>query len=412
MAYSLINIGGKDVLLPYATTGLLMFYFFMRKNDSKIYFPKEALLFILYITYLIISLFFHAGIFAKSLTQLVTIILHFFFYLLIVNILIIQKSKGMLKIVNYFIFVCVIFSMYSSLQVLFQVNSILFAIFRNARAAFFIWEPGASSNLLIQGLSRVTGFAPEPANWAAFLTIPLSLLIPRLILKRRTKDLCMFLPIFMCFILTYGRTGWLSLLFVILLFPVFFLTGNKRTGFSLIALGAISIIFASVVLFGFGAGGDWSRKERAAGMFNGGRMFLSSPIFGVGLGKYEINLENVAIAGLTGGTYGHMTYNYYLSVLAETGIIGLSLWLMFLCSFWNKLFAQYDQLTDNRDLKILCIGVLMAYLSILFSWLNVGGINFMYIWFVLALTNSMPVIIKRERRELDGTIEKAAIESR
>ena len=147
-------------------------------------------------------------------------------------------------------------------------------------------------------------------------------------------------------------------------------------------------------------------------MFNGGRMFLSSPIFGVGLGKYEINLENVAIAGLTGGTYGHMTYNYYLSVLAETGIIGLSLWLMFLCSFWNKLFAQYDQLTDNRDLKILCIGVLMAYLSILFSWLNVGGINFMYIWFVLALTNSMPVIIKRERRELDGTIEKAAIESR
>jgi O-antigen ligase len=401
IAYSLAVISDKDFLFSYATAGSLIFYFFMHKKELKIYFPKEASLFLLYIAFLSVSLLFHSGIVAKSVSQLITTIMYFFFYLLLVNILALQEYKNIFRIVNGFIYVCVVVSVYSSLQAVFPANSILYDLFRNAGSAFYVWKPSEPigiSHVQWGGLNRVTGLGCEPSVWAAFLTVPLGLLIPRLLMKRKTRDLIMFSTIFLCLLLTYGRTGWLSFLFVTMLVPTFSLTGAKRKWFLLIALAAISLIFFSVMFFGFGVSGDWSRVERLAGLDNAWRMFLSSPLFGIGLGRYQSSLAGFAI-NWGGGSYGIMAYNWYLTVLAETGIFGFGLWLLFVLSFWGKIITLYNRLTDDRDVKALCVGVALALLSILFSWLNVNGINFMYIWFILALISALPIVIEREAAE-------------
>lgn len=398
IAFSLVRtIGYKDILVSYVTAFLLLFYFFMRKNNAKIYFPREARFFFYFLVYLFISIgsrYCYGISTVKSVSQLLTVTIYFFFYILFINVFTLQDKKRAIKYVNLFILICVVFSLYSSLQAVLPTNSIVYKLFRNTNAAFIVWDPSVviGHRLPWIGLNRVTGLAAEPGMWAAFLAVPLCLLLPRLYYKFKFRDLYSFLGILLGFLLTYGRTGFLAVFLAVIIFPCFILSGNKRKLYILFAaviigLCAFMTIFADISVAG---GRDWSRIERANSLIVASRMFIDNPLFGVGLGGYRARAPEYRFEGQErAGGGGDYNYNLYLGLAAETGIIGLALWLLLIKSFWDKLFYQINHLKAKTEEKILYMGLGLAFLSIIFSWLNIGWINFMYIFYIFALISAL-----------------------
>lgn len=73
---------------------------------------------------------------------------------------------------------------------------------------------------------------------------------------------------------------------------------------------------------------NYSVVERMVHMAVGGNMFLSSPWIGVGIGNFNALFTKFGIQGWP-YSRGH-AHNYYLNVLAETGIVGLTGYMIML----------------------------------------------------------------------------------
>ena len=401
LAFSLFTFEGNDLLVSYITALLLLFYLFVRKNDAKIHFPKEFKFIIYFVIYISASLIYRylsgQSINNTFYSQLMTIIIYSFFYLILINIFIMQKIKRISYYIHYFILICVILSIYTSLQAFVSPDSMLFHLFRNTNSS---WRPilTLGGNYATWGnLNRVTGLGIEPMTWSAFLAIPLSILFPRLIFKFRIKDLFSFLFIFICFLLTCSRTGWIAFALAIIYLPIFILTGIKRKIF--VSIMTIFVCISSVVFINYYINNmkirtDWSLLERMAGTNSSWNMFIDNPLIGIGYGGFSLKRDEYSV-NYGPGVTGSYSYNYYIRLLGETGIIGFCLWILFIRSLLIKLFSQYKYIKENNKIKVFYLGLCMALLSILFSWINVESINFMYMWFIFALIGVLPVVMKK-----------------
>ena len=139
---------------------------------------------------------------------------------------------------------------------------------------------------------------------------------------------------------------------------------------------------------------DWSLLERMAGTNSSWNMFIDNPLIGIGYGGFSLKRDEYSV-NYGPGVTGSYSYNYYIRLLGETGIIGFCLWILFIRSLLIKLFFQYKYIKENNKIKVFYLGLCMALLSILFSWINVESINFMYMWFIFALIGVLPVVMKK-----------------
>lgn len=396
IGFSMGTMAGKDILISYVATSLFIFYFFLRKGNSKIYLPKEMKFLWYFLIYIILTVLYRASVgllTTKNIGGLTMTAIFFLFYFILTNIFILMDKKRLRNLVGWFILISAVYSLFTCLQAVMPANSFVFNLFRNSNSSFTTWDASLPSSHDSWGsLNRVTGFAPEPGMWAAFLAVPISLLLPRLFYKFRLQDLFCFFSIFLGFLLTYGRTGWMGLVLAIVAFPSLLLSGKKRNFYLIFVLIAVCLtLYLSIFSkMDIKEGVDWSTYERAAGMIKATRMFVSSPIFGVGIGEFrarepEFDFENLSRAG--GG--GAFPYNMYLALAAETGIIGLALWLLFVKGIWDKAYSNLSEIKDNLDDKILLMGLDLAFLTILFGWINIGSFNLMYIFFIFALISTL-----------------------
>ncbi len=118
---------------------------------------------------------------------------------------------------------------------------------------------------------------------------------------------------------------------------------------------------------------------------DGIKMFLSSPLFGVGLGSFK----HLSSSGL-------MAHNDYIEILATMGIIGISIYLMIYYSFFRMtMFLKRN--SNRKDIKLMSF-----YLSFLISYmfLGMGRPSFLSLtdMFILALINTMLFIDYSEYR--------------
>ena len=132
--------------------------------------------------------------------------------------------------------------------------------------------------------------------------------------------------------------------------------------------------------------------ERLAHWQAGADMARDSLLSGVGFGNYEPAYQDYALLNWP-HPLGH-AHNYYLNILAETGVIGALAYL----AIWGVVFVQLIRLTSrlNWHQRGLALGLLAAWTALnvhhLFDKLYV---NNLYIYFgamlglqqVLALTD-------------------------
>jgi len=125
---------------------------------------------------------------------------------------------------------------------------------------------------------------------------------------------------------------------------------NRWLGVTLILLGVLSAVvlypafteWRLTNLRGEASGAGYvsmaaSDDGRLSAALAGPAIFLSSPIFGVGLGQYGVNA--VTIGGLTAEFNSH---NWYSNVLAEQGLVGATLWIALIAGLISALRAIAD----------------------------------------------------------------------
>jgi O-antigen ligase len=126
-----------------------------------------------------------------------------------------------------------------------------------------------------------------------------------------------------------------------------------------------STFFDRMKIFFQEEGGGSSVLVRRALYFDAVKAFLENPIVGVGLGGFS-----VFSSGIDSRLYPH---NIFLELAAETGVIGLILFLvlLFFC-FKHLIFLEKR---DNQDERFLATAVLVMLIFFFFNVLISGDIN-------------------------------------
>lgn len=237
--------------------------------------------------------------------------------------------------------------------------------------------------------NRIAGTFGHPNVLGYFLLIILSLIVyvyfENIIIQPLYKQLLVLYGVLLSVLLiaTYTRGAWIGLAIllagiclikftkktliyssilvpamIILIFNYIWL--EKNVFYDLPALEKIPVIARVVGLFN----GDPSdsiiwRRVMWADMYNKG---LSSPIIGFGTGTIELMAEEVRGVSL-GALEAH---NDYIKVFVETGIVGLSVYILFIFALIYSLFIRIKSRDDSLFLITTFI-VIVIYLSSLWD---------------------------------------------
>jgi O-antigen ligase len=160
--------------------------------------------------------------------------------------------------------------------------------------------------------------------------------------------------LFFNLLLTSSRAGWLGLFFGLTLFALLYPAKyNKK-----FLIYMFLLIFTVFLSFPKGADTIWGFIVRAdAGRFEiwsaAFKMFYESPIIGQGLGLFMKKIQSYGLGAL----YAH---NCYVQILAETGLLGLGSFLVFLSFIFKYALIELKRLPNMIFLGLFC--GLSAYL--------------------------------------------------
>lgn len=141
--------------------------------------------------------------------------------------------------------------------------------------------------------------------------------------------------------------------------------------------------------FGFGSGGNTSVTSRFDILLETGLSQLGyAPFFG-----------NINVAELTTGVAGRTLHNFIPNIMAELGLVGLTLVLVLLLLSFATLIKKIRQASPNSDgFRIAAIHLWIVFIFIwLFLYANLAvGKSWPVIWFYIGFTTSVFVFHKRQ----------------
>ena len=392
-AFSVFKIGGRDIIFSWFLVFLLALL-----NIPKLKRPGKVIV-ILYIWFFILFLsvanlgFLEGFIPVKGFTQLLMVII-MMIHLVVLYVLFrdktfieIKKLIGVL-IFSTFLLVLYTFYQYSAYYLTFlpQID-----VFRNATIYTIYKGTGIEG---WSGTYRAYGVAPEPTFWASYLLIPLAFLVPYLFSSLRKfwiKKILFFL-FFISLILTSGRAGWIGFIVILLISPLILkIPSIMKISYFLITLILITVVFGGVIgnYFKTPLFTDISFEDRLHAEITALEIFSTNPILGIGFGNFEDFTQRYL------GTPFLVTHNFYLRILAETGIFGFLIFLLFLGFLFQTLIKSHAAIRQikNSETEKFIQGLFLAFFSILVVWLFSEGYNFSYIWFIFALMVALPQIL-------------------
>jgi len=234
---------------------------------------------------------------------------------------------------------------------------------------------------------RATSFFdnPNPLAGYANLIIPVSfgmLMASVCLWERITLGIFTVLSIII-WILTFSRTGWLSLIMIMIL--LFFLTKVKKKRVVLLlvvflAISAILLLSSNINRGEFtktttlNAAKD-SLGVRALGYQIGLNMVKDDLILGIGIGNYPLIIKKYTKVYEFAR---HHLHSLYLQVFVETGFMGLFAFVFWLVSIVKYLVNSLKSLENSRHYWLfvgLMGGVIVYLFNNLADVLTVHGIH-------------------------------------
>jgi O-antigen ligase len=206
----------------------------------------------------------------------------------------------------------------------------------------------------------------EPLSALCLPFLYAGVLMGRRSLSRHRLFCLLFMLCLLAVVLTFSRATWLLAFCGLLLVSAAWLRSRVTPGVSLFITITVSVVvtFSGVIglashfynpdeVYGF---------ERIYYYATALRLFATHPLLGVGAGNYQFFDRSYEGAGA-----GGIAHNQFLTVAAETGLIGLAmlLWLVFaLVRMRKELCLTRHSRDDSRD------------------WLKAAGSAFVVVWII------------------------------
>ena len=219
---------------------------------------------------------------------------------------------------------------------------------------------------------KITGAFRAPNDFGTYLAtvlpLPLSLIAFNAATRKAKAALSILsLLIAVCLLLTFARGAWLGF-FAGFLF-LFIFTGWKRLVAALVILALLASLTMLIAPPAIKAqlhslarlGSDTSSIDRILIWKTGWRMFLDRPVFGHGLNTFMSVFEKYRPPDYKEVVYAH---NCFLQAAAETGIVGLLVFLWLCAGVFRRAFSKLSGSPDNFR-KAATIGAVACIIATL-----------------------------------------------
>lgn len=285
-------------------------------------------------------------------------------------------------------------------------------------------DPGYTQEVF--SFPRVHSFSKEPLYYANYLFIPLGVGLALFFAKLQNGAvsakaslierlngpwlLPLIILIFINFFLTLSRGAFIAFVPFALIFAFFY--AKQIFTFRNIILGIIVLVVSLSAVYNVLRYASNDALERflshaaledvlvqKQGESGYGRLITfeqayyawrTSPVVGIGLGNFGPHIERYPEEPPLGGW--QIVNNEYLELLTETGVVGLSLWLIIILTVLFRSIKAYRTATDPY-LKAVLIGLIAALVAISTQYNFFSTLYIIHIWVLLALIVGVQNII-------------------
>jgi O-antigen ligase len=265
---------------------------------------------------------------------------------------------------------------------------------------------------------RISGPVGDPNFYAMVMLVLVPLALERLLDERsrplRLAALWALTVIALTVVFTYSRGGFVALAAAI--FAWFFLYPLRLKYFPVLILVGVTFLMLipqeylaristlkeliSAPSVGFRTQ-DFALRGRASETLAGLEMIKQHPILGVGVNNYSSNyLDYAKSLGLAPSASERAAHNLYLEVAAETGLVGLSVFLVFLGTMAKNIIDSWKKLRGTRDdLARMVAAIGAGILGYLAASVFIHSAYPRYFWLLVGIAFSIPNIVKNELKE-------------
>ncbi len=227
-----------------------------------------------------------------------------------------------------------------------------------------------------------TQFHPTPLGTYLVAILPLSIALRSLEKKTFLKFMAMFYTaiIFIGIILTFSRGAFLGF-FAAMLTMIVLLIRQKKWLYiwalillSAIIIGICSLYFTSVRYSLQTLAAPHSYYAKLCRIMSVGPILRDKLFLGLGFGHYRVFFDHYLPHLAKYCSYdGKVADCMYITILTETGIIGLSGFLVFIVFLFTRIRGRLRILLKNED-RLLLVSFLSGFTGILCSFLTYDGL--------------------------------------
>ena len=401
------TIGGLNIRISQMLVVLVLFLFILYslyKKSFKIVIPYSL---VVYTVFLCVAMLSLISAREKMVGVMVVMFLVFMFFVPFVFVNIID-SKQRLKTACWF----------------FLASSFVFCVFGFFQ--FFgdiVGLPSSVTGLSYRYVGKVLGFPRiqstfiEPLYFANYLMIPLVVslffLIRRVDIKKNRYLVVVFFISLVCIALTFSKGAVAATILVFLGIFIFQLRSifNRKNLPYIFVLSILLVSLSWAVLSTLRSSPNFDKGfEKAYDIITGASVterqeaysvaleaFNRKPVLGIGIGNFGPYFSGYPVSAPDFGW--PIVNNQYLEILAETGIVGFLVFLVFLgLIFYRSVLAYLN--TDDRFLKTFSLASLFVFAGILIQYMTFSTLYIMHIWVLIGLMlASQEIILKKENAD-------------
>ena len=422
LATSDYNIRLSQIFILITFIAYVLFYLYKSKDKFGGIEIKRDLTFVIIILFSVVQIVSLSGAAnkARSIEVLGFDLFIFFAYIFLSNLLV---SKDILKKIIVMIFsISIVISMYGLFQ--FVAGTL------NLPLSISGLEAGYST-IGSFNFPRVQATESEPQFWGNFLLIPIALSLSIILAsfgKKLGEDsgvsykllfgaIITFILAMVNLLLTFSRGAWYATGFIFILLIFFYIRKFLTLRVVMTLLVSLVILVGGLVFVLSSSKSTitlQSLTDRATQVEDADRdltssyaiqFFQSHPVLGVGVGSFgPLLAPNIyQQPNAYGQSIGwRIVNNEYLEILAETGLVGMAVFALFLIVvIRNILVALYKQ-TDYYTHTIL-LGLGAAFGAMLIQYIAFSTLYITQVWFLFALVEAVAFNITTNSWKSDST---------
>ena len=266
---------------------------------------------------------------------------------------------------------------------------------------------------------RISGPVGDPNFYAMDMLVLVPLALERVFDERsrllRLAALWALTVIALTVVFTYSRGGFVA--FAAAIFAWFFLYPLRAKYFPVLILVGIAFLMLipkeylaristlteliSAPSVGFRTQ-DIALRGRASETLAGLEMIKQHPILGVGVNNYASHyLDYAKSLGLAPSASERAAHNLYTEVAAETGLVGLSVFLVLLWTMGRNIIDGWKKIKgiSNYNLARMIAAIGSGIFGYLTASIFIHSAYPRYFWLLVGIAFSIPNIVKNELKE-------------